>query len=368
VYKILYIVSNLRSSGTTSQLFNLVSSLDKSLFKVYILTLSKEDYNSRYDDFTPHSKILSLNTSRIGILFAKKKMLNLINEITPDIIHTHCLRADFFGAFFIKNKYKVCNTVHSHSIEYFVYTYGKLLGTIVNKLHMISLKRIKYRISCSYSIANYLKNYYKIESDVVQNGVIVEDMYHFDITKKVNLRKKYSLDEKKILFIYAGGLTKLKNVEFLIDSFKKCDLSDTCQLIMLGDGELRGKCESLADRSITIKGNVDNVKDYLLMGDIIVSASQSEGLPMSIIEGMNSGLPVLLSNISAHYEILMDTKEAGTIFENNNFFDFKNKLMNLIESNLDEKKFKSRETILNNFSSSIMSKKYEKIYLRIIAN
>lgn len=367
MYNILYIVSNLRNSGTTSQLFNLVTNIDRSLFEISILTLSDEDYNSRLDDFIPYTKaIISLGVTRRQAIFEKRKFQKIIEDICPDIIHTHTFRPDLFAALYIKDKSFVCSTVHSHSNEFFKSTYGRFFGGLATKIHIFALRKIKYRIACSNSISIYLKNIYNIESKVIYNGVMLSKNFNLNRISKSELRKKHGLDINKKILVYVGSLSKLKNVIFLINSFKECDVSDKCQLLLLGEGEMRTLSEQLADDSVIIKGNVDNVEEFLLISDIIVSASESEGLPMAIIEGMNAGLPVLISNIKPHYEILKSNKEAGELFINNNYNDFREKLINIINSDCEEMGMKAKKIVLSKFTAKMMANNYEKEYLKII--
>src|SRR5690606_9558118 len=94
---ILYIVSTLKRSGPTNQLFNIIIYLDRSVFEPVLITLSPEPEDSRWQDYQSLGvQMHSLNLSRLGgLFFAKSNLEKLIKKIQPDLIHTQGIRADF---------------------------------------------------------------------------------------------------------------------------------------------------------------------------------------------------------------------------------------------------------------------------------
>ncbi len=96
MYKILYVVSTLKRSGPTNQLYNIVNNLDLKLFSYLIVTLSSEPKDSMKSAFlNVNSEIYSLNFSRLGgLLRASLNLKNIIAEYNPDIIHSQGIRSD----------------------------------------------------------------------------------------------------------------------------------------------------------------------------------------------------------------------------------------------------------------------------------
>src|SRR5690554_5345172 len=94
--KILYVVSTLKSSGPTNQLFNVINHLDRSQYEPHLITLSPEPADSRWKKFQDIKvKLFSLNLSRVkGMLFAKTELRKIIKIIRPDIMRTQGIRAD----------------------------------------------------------------------------------------------------------------------------------------------------------------------------------------------------------------------------------------------------------------------------------
>ena len=121
---------------------------------------------------------------------------------------------------------------------------------------------------------------------------------------------------------------------------------------------LRKQYES---ENIIFKGSVKNVYDYLDQSDYYVSASLSEGLPNSVLEAISMELPVLLSDIPAHKEIVGD--DYPYLFNATDIQELKNKMIELIDhkKNTLLESFPTR--IKQHFEASKMAAKYESLYL-----
>jgi 1,2-diacylglycerol 3-alpha-glucosyltransferase len=133
--------------------------------------------------------------------------------------------------------------------------------------------------------------------EMVPNGVELEN-YH---TACGDCREKYGFDKKDILLIYAGRLGPEKNLDFLIRAFiGVAEAVERVHLLVIGGGPEEFAIKGLAAGSavqdrIHFYGMVDYrlMPEYLSMCDVFVTASVSEVHPLSVVEAMASGLPVL---------------------------------------------------------------------------
>jgi glycosyltransferase involved in cell wall biosynthesis len=154
-------------------------------------------------------------------------------------------------------------------------------------------------ISPSSGMADILRQL-KVESPitVLPNGV---DVQRFMKAKQPLEREEFGFREQDILLIYAGRVAPEKNLPLLIDAFAGvAQAVENVRLLILGNGpaldEVQKKAgESSASQRIQFVGRVDyeQVPPYLAMCDAFVTASVSEVHPLSVIEGMATGLPVL---------------------------------------------------------------------------
>lgn len=135
--------------------------------------------------------------------------------------------------------------------------------------------------------------------EIVPNGV---DLTSFQSAAPL-AREDFGYKADDILIVYAGRIALEKNLPFLIDSFSGIAKAvPNVHLILLGGGvqqyeeEIREYVEkqNMPDR-IRMTGRVqyDQLPAYLAMCDIFATASVTEVHPLSVIEAMGAGLPIV---------------------------------------------------------------------------
>lgn len=135
--------------------------------------------------------------------------------------------------------------------------------------------------------------------EVVPNGVDLKDF----LTAKPLSRDQFGYTEDDILLVYSGRIALEKNLPFLLKSF--AGIAETlpkAQLLLLGSGvqlyeeEIRSLVGELnLSERVRLTGRIayDQLPAYLAMCDIFVTASVTEVHPLSVIEAMGTGLPVM---------------------------------------------------------------------------
>jgi len=369
--KILYIVSTLKRSGPINILKSIVKYIDKQENDIYILSLSLEPASSIRDELIEMGvTCINLEVSRKNIFKLIKRLKQTVNNIMPDIIHSHGLRPDILSLLFLQEKYKCCCTIHNYAPVDYKMKYGNAIGGVAAYIHLKIIKKTYYPIACSESIARQLVRR-GIKVDIIRNGVDTDYFMPASLDKKKQLREKLSLDPNSVLFISVGTLIPRKDPLFILEGFLKYGNGFT--LLFIGDGTLR---PSLATYSYKLKGNViftgnvANVLDYLQASDYFISASKSEGLPNTVLEAGAVGLPLILSDISSHKEIFAKNRNAGYTFTTGDV----NSLMSVLDNlpTNDSEKYQemsesARDLIVDNFSAEGMSKKYQDFYKEMVS-
>ncbi|MEG0844250.1 MAG: glycosyltransferase [Romboutsia sp.] len=357
--KILYIVSNLKKCGPINILYNLTKYIDKEIYEIFIVSLSKECENTRKEEFESLGcKTYNLNLKKINAIFSSKKLiLNIIKENNIDIIHSHGIRADLINTKL--RKYKTVSTLHNYPFEDYKMYYGKIKGFLIAKFHISILKKINKVFACSKSVKEML-SYKNINFDYVQNGV---DYEVFTISKdeeKYEIRKELNLPQNKKIYIVVGEISYGKNVSTIINCFNNRKNNNEI-LLIIGNGKLYSRSIALSkdNENILFKGKVDNVDKYLKSSDYYISASLSEGLPNSVLEAMSTGIPCILSKIKPHEEIINNHNQLFISKDINNLSETINHVIN---EDYQYLKKESRLTIENNLSAKNMAINYELKY------
>lgn len=112
-----------------------------------------------------------------------------------------------------------------------------------------------------------------------------------------DLRQRWGCSGNDLIFGYVGGLRPEKDVETMVRAFHAAGLAEA-RLVLVGDGQERGKLEALAaqlgvrDRVVFAGASRDPAACYRAF-DVFVLSSATEGLPNAVLEAMATGLPVL---------------------------------------------------------------------------
>jgi glycosyltransferase involved in cell wall biosynthesis len=205
-------------------------------------------------------------------------------------------------------------------------------------------------------------------------------MFREEVNKK-SLKKKYNVTSKNTL-LFIGRLAEKKGLAYLIRAMPRIIKKEkNTLLLVLGDGPLRQQLEALT-KKLNIQNNVrfvgyisgkDKV-DYFRLADILVVPSivtksgDTEGLPVTIIEGMASGLAIVATNVGGAPDIIKNNKNAFMI-EQKSPKQIAEKVLTLLQ-NPRKMRFLSREALKtgNNYDWSVIGKRYADVIERILKN
>lgn len=362
---ILYIVSTLEKGGPNNQLLNLIKSLKRNTYSIFLITLSKEPKNSLLDDLINENVklFLSEESRRLNILSSIKKINAIINNIKPQIIHSHGIRADLINCILANTGIRI-STVHNFPQRDYPLLYGTLKGKIMSLLHSTAFKKLDINICCSLAVERNLNEFFSIKNTLtVQNGVDIVKFYP-NQKESNSVRLALKIPNDATVWILSGHLIDRKDPLFCLESWLSVfsNLRDH-YLLVLGHGPLYAQAKAISDGYPNIKllGSTDNVASILQAGTFYISTSKAEGLPLAALEAMACGLPVLLSDIEPHKELI---GKCGLLYGLNDRESFADAATKLLKLNYCDLSNSAVANIQNNFSSATMAHGYETVYER----
>jgi glycosyltransferase involved in cell wall biosynthesis len=171
--------------------------------------------------------------------------------------------------------------------------------------------------------------------------------------------------------ISVARLVEIKDPVGLMEAFGKAQLDDA-KLIFVGDGELgprlseRAAQLGYADR-ITFKGMVPRDEVYRCTGaaDVYLSTSRGEGLPVAVLEAMACGVPVILSDIPPHREIVRDV-DFIPLVPPGDIEGFARELRRLRDASPEQRASigrRCRQIVDERYSLWAMHRSYDKVYV-----
>jgi len=163
------------------------------------------------------------------------------------------------------------------------------------------------------------------------------------IINKIAYNRKSSVYSGK--FLYVGRISKEKNLELLISTFKEMP---SISLSCIGTGPDLDLLEKIAPQNVNFLGSLKNsiLVEYYLNYDYLILPSYSEPWGLVIEEALYYGLPVICSNNCGASELIQPSKNGyifsleeklnlktllDSINNQNQYLSFNNKNMNFID-------------------------------------
>jgi len=216
----------------------------------------------------------------------------------------------------------------------------------------------------SPSVAKELRrNGLTLFSRVIPNGLeMPRDMTLDKRHARAILQQEYplKLPEKDCLLLYVGRITEVKQPFLTLKFFKLLNsINRNISLVMIGKGNLLMKLKKKvkSQQNIHVLGYVPHKKlpTFMNAADAFISLSCYEGLPLTVLEAITYGLPLILSNIPSH-EWLMNSKIGRGILINEKNLDPKETLNFLYKTG--GSKHHHDTCVKNQFTWEMISKQY----------
>lgn len=366
--KLLYLVSSLRPCGPTNQLCNILKYLDRERFEPLVVTLSPEKTAS---DLTAISglgvDIQTLGLSRVGgMIFGRSHFKKILEKYAPDIIHSQGIRSDILSSG-IKRAYIVLATLRNYPFHDYPMKFGPVLGRIMAWRHLRALAKIRTVVACSKSVLQKME-FLGPDLHVIQNGIDVDRFNSAGELDIQRFRQRWGVDSGERVFVTCGALIQRKDPLALIHGFLSSSVLRQDHLFILGDGPLREECERATGSTsrIHILGQVSDVRPYLQGADYFLSASHSEGLPNALLEALACGLPVAVSDIPSHREILSLSPKSAEFFPVGDVPRINKALEVLRKTPRNMRSVAARLLVSEHFDASKMSHLYQELYCDIL--
>ena len=299
-------------NGVVTVIRALKAGLESRGHKVYIFTVNvKNNPNQEEEEgvFRFHSFQFPREPQhRIGF-FPAKQVYDVVKKINLDIIHSHSEFSLYLASRQVSRKFKIpsIHTIHSYYPDYLYYLPFPIKMFMDKKLSSY-LKHIlrsqECLISPSIKNADYFEsvNFHR-PIKVIPNGIDLSHFHEYSDPEEgaVRIRERYGIKEKESLIVFVGRLAAEKNIAVLLENFQKILEKRNARLILVGDGpdrrSLQNFCVELGiNDSVIFSGYLrwpDEIKQVYAAADLFMSASHSEVHPITFIEALATGLPVV---------------------------------------------------------------------------
>ncbi|HLA41187.1 MAG TPA: glycosyltransferase family 4 protein [Candidatus Glassbacteria bacterium] len=318
--KILRIIARLNIGGPALHVIILNSELDPQSYISRLVTGRESPAEGNMNDLAWEKGVRPIVIDALGreIFFREDlraliRLIRLIRDEKPDIVHTHTAKAGFLGRLAAKltGVPIIIHTFHGHVFHsYFGYFKTKfflwlerLLAKFTNVI--ITVGELQRQEIISYRIA---------EPEKVIAVPLGLDLKPFvTMNQDPNeLRDELSVRPETLLVGIVARLVPIKNHACFLEAARiVADRADDVKFLIIGDGELRDRLENktrelgLESRVIFMGFQHNLVKIYAGL-DIVTLSSFNEGLPVALIEAMAAGKPVVSTDVGGVRDLILD--------------------------------------------------------------
>lgn len=347
-----------RRGGDCIYMLNLEQLLKSHGHEVAIFAMDyPENYDTEWKRFFPSNmnKFMAF-TRPFGSLEVKKKFNAILNDFKPDIVHLnniHTQLSPILSKIAHERGIRVIWTIHDLKLlcpRYDCLRNGKLICQECFKDKHGVLKYNCMKNSKLASIIAY-KEAVKWNKDILQSNTdificpskfMADKMLEGGFEKKrlkvlsnfIDIEKcRLKTYHKDEYYCYVGRLSHEKGIKTLVKAANQLNN----KLIIIGEGPLEEEMKKLAKHNIEFVGfkQWDGIKNIVSKSKFNVIASEVfENNPLSVIESLCLGTPVLGARIGGIPE-LIEEGVNGMTFESKNVANLKEKIQTMFEASFD---------------------------------
>jgi glycosyltransferase involved in cell wall biosynthesis len=301
---IVHLVLSLNIGGLEKVVYDLVRCADRARFSMQVLCLDRiGDLGPAFARIGVPVEPLDLHAR--GTMRGVFTLAERLRKLRPDVLHTHNAAPHLVGAPAAKLS-RVPAVIHT---RHGAHLYSGIKSRLANRFSTSLTGRM---VAVSGATAAMARRHDRVSArrlDIIHNGVDLE-LY----------RQKRSPEPHRCLrAIHAARLADpIKDQRTLLRAARLVvDQVPDFHLDIVGDGPDRRMLEELCDAlrlrdNITFLGLRHDLHELLPRADLFVLSSLTEGLPMTVLEAMAAGLPVVATNVGGIAE-LVTTPATGTL-------------------------------------------------------
>jgi glycosyltransferase involved in cell wall biosynthesis len=319
--KVIEVITRLNIGGSASHVIFLTAGLDPDQFETTLITGKEGTYEGNMMDLATAKGIQpvvlpslqrELNPRQDSI--ALRALCDFFRQERPDIVHTHTAKAGTLGrvAALLTGVPVVLHTFHGHT---FYGYFGPLKTSTFLNIERVLARFTDRIIAVSESLRRELVEEYHVAAPqklvAIPLGFELGEYLACE-SLRGELRRELAITDDTRLIGIIARLTPIKAPQLFLDVARRVRQErPDVQFLLVGGGEMRELLEGSA-RKMGLTGIVrflgwrrDLPRLYADL-DVVVLTSKNEGTPVSLIEAMASGVPVVSTNVGGVPDIVVD--------------------------------------------------------------
>jgi len=345
-------------NGPERRTFNSIDIMKKNN---YFVAYSKDGYFFEQFKNKIGTRLIQFETKGIRDIFAIYKLYKIIKKNKIDVVH---VQGPFASDLYVSIACKLSGAKA-------IITRPIIISTDSDALYRKFLMRILDKVIFTFSAKLVTISEKSKDAWIKENAPIekLEVVYNGTFLDRFSKKIEYKNNETINCIMVAQFIEEKNHIWFLENvAMTLINKYKNLKFIFVGDGYTMSKCNDFVQQNkiekfVKFTGNINNVNEVLSDADISFLPSKKEGVPVSLIESIASGLPIISNNIASVSEVCIN-EYNGYLIDVNDKQKWILSFEQLIENENLREKFGThgRELAEKQFDIKVMIEKYERIY------
>lgn len=381
--KVVRIIARLNVGGPAIHVVNLNAGLDPQRFESILISGTENPGEGSMLDYALSKGIAPIVIPEIvgeasfkpRDAQALSKLVQLLRKEKPQIVHTHTAKAGFVGrvAARLAGVPVIIHTYHGHVLHGY---YSPRKTQLLRQMEAILAHLTDHIIAVSERVKQDLVTYRVAPAEKIGVIPLGFDLAPF-VAARANrgeFRREFGLDAHAPLIGIVGRIFPIKNHRLFLDAAARVAAQQSdARFVIVGDGTLRGEMEShtrelgLGERVVFTGWRRDLPRIYSDL-DVLVVSSDNEGTPVSAIEAMASGCPVVATAVGGLPDLIADG-ETGCLVPAKSPDALANAVLSLLQNSPLAERLgaAAQASVLERFTVSRLIVDIERLYDRWLA-
>jgi glycosyltransferase involved in cell wall biosynthesis len=266
----------------------------------------------------PH---LHREISPVRDLLATIRLARMMRAERPVILHTHTAKAGAVGraAALLAGRHRppiIVHTFHGHVLRGY---FGRFWTGVFRLLERLLARITDALVAVSPEVRDELVAFGVAPASkfrVIRLGIELQERVSPDSAARAETRRVMGIRDDRFVVGWIGRMTAVKRTDVVLGSFRRLrDGGVDALLCMVGDGPDRRSVEQQADelgimRECLFPGYQEDVGPFFAAFDVFVLPSGNEGTPVTAIEALASGCPVVATRVGGVPDVVSEGKDG----------------------------------------------------------
>jgi glycosyltransferase involved in cell wall biosynthesis len=300
-------------------------------------------------------------------------LIRLMRRVRPHIVHTHTAKAGFLGrlAAFLSGVPVIVHTYHGHVFHSYFSPLKTRIFIVLEQLTalvtdaILTISGILKRDLLALHIAPAEKIY------IIPLGLNLSPLSRAG-TGCGTFRSELGYSADTPLVVIVGRLVPVKNHDLFLVAAQQVALAmPAVRFVVVGDGERRTELEALTSQLgladvVCFTGWRRDLPIIYADTSVLVLTSHNEGTPVSILEAMAAGVPVVATAVGGVPDVLMDGR-LGTLVPPDDPDAVARAILTALRAGEHPHIAEARDWVLRQYDSARLIADLRRLYVELLA-